>query len=124
MILSELPATIFVAAGAVLAASVTGAISFVNLIISKDQKVSEFRQEWINRLRDDIAEYLGHVSAISAIWQSISLSKDKSRIDGEDLKDFVDRIQNDIRCGRKAHCRIVLRLNPKEHKKLSTSWKR
>ena len=42
---------------------VTDIISFVNLIISKDQKVSEFRQEWINKLRDDLAEYLGHISA-------------------------------------------------------------
>lgn len=116
MNLSEIPPTIFVAAGAILAASVSGAISFVNLIISKDQKVSEFRQEWINKLREDIATYLGHIHAISVTWQGVVLSKKEDRVDGNDLKYFIEKVQEDLRISFKAYTRIVLRLNPIEHK--------
>jgi hypothetical protein len=60
----DLPATVLVGVGAIIAASITGTVSFINLITSKDQKTSEFRQEWINSLRDDIAEFLAHVVTV------------------------------------------------------------
>lgn len=42
----QLPSTALVAAaGAIVAAFITGAVSFVNIVISKDQKISEFRQK-------------------------------------------------------------------------------
>lgn len=112
----DLPSTVFVAVGAVLAAIITGAISFVNLVISKDQKISEFRQEWINELRDDIAEYEGNIIAISAAWQITDITKKGSSIEDDELNNFYKLIADDVRDCRKALRRIVLRLNPKEHK--------
>ena len=45
-----------VAIGVVIAAMVTGAISLIALILGKEQKTSEFRQAWIDALRQDCAE--------------------------------------------------------------------
>lgn len=47
---------IFIALGAVLAAFLTGTVSFISLINSKEQKTSEFRQSWVDNLRNDIAD--------------------------------------------------------------------
>jgi hypothetical protein len=43
------------AASAFVVAWVAGAFSLLGLLISKEQKVSEFRQAWIDALRADIA---------------------------------------------------------------------
>jgi hypothetical protein len=47
------------AVGAVIAAIIAGSIALLGLIISKEQKVSEFRQQWIDALRQDIAPLYG-----------------------------------------------------------------
>lgn len=51
--------------GAVGAAIIAGLVSLLGLIIGKEQKVSEFRQAWIDKLRDHIASYLVHINAIA-----------------------------------------------------------
>lgn len=51
--------------GAICAALIAAIVSMVGLILSKEQKTSEFRQEWINKLREEIATYVSHVSAIA-----------------------------------------------------------
>lgn len=43
-----------------LVAFVAGAFSLLNLTVSKENKVSEFRQAWIDALRDDIASFVSH----------------------------------------------------------------
>lgn len=63
--------------GAVGAAIIAGLISLLGLIIGKEQKVSEFRQAWINELRECLVSYLANINAIAdtirvAISQKIS----------------------------------------------------
>ena len=41
-------------------AIVAGTVSLLGLIISKESKISEFRQQWIDELRRDIASLIGH----------------------------------------------------------------
>lgn len=53
------------AVGAVTAALIAGIISLLGLIISKEQKTSEFRQAWIDALRADLTAYLTQVNAIN-----------------------------------------------------------
>lgn len=55
------PATIWVAIGAIIAAIVT-------VLITKQIKISEFRQAWINDLRDDIAECISKADEWIDIW--------------------------------------------------------
>ncbi|MDQ1157418.1 hypothetical protein QE385_001745 [Sphingomonas sp. SORGH_AS 950] len=51
--------------GAVGAAIVAGLVSILGLVISKEQKISEFRQAWIDDLRKCMVAYLVQINAIS-----------------------------------------------------------
>ncbi len=52
------------AIGAIVAALIAGTISLLGLIISKEQKTSEFRQAWIDSLRSDLTALLTQINAI------------------------------------------------------------
>ncbi|MBN8940642.1 MAG: hypothetical protein J0H01_14180 [Rhizobiales bacterium] len=52
------------AIGAVVASLIAGTVSLLGLIISKEQKVSEFRQAWIDALRSELTTYLTQINAI------------------------------------------------------------
>jgi hypothetical protein len=51
--------------GTVAAAIVAGGIARANLIASKETKVSEFRQAWINALRDDLAALFSNTRTLA-----------------------------------------------------------
>ena len=51
--------------GAVGAAAIAALVSLLGLIIAKEQKVSEFRQAWIDELRKCFVAYLVSINAIS-----------------------------------------------------------
>lgn len=53
-----------IAVGAVGAAVIAALISIISLILGKEQKISEFRQAWIDELRKCIVNYLSCVTAI------------------------------------------------------------
>jgi hypothetical protein len=53
-----------IAIGAIAAALIAGLIFLLSLVISKEQKISDFRQEWINSLRSEIAALIAHANAI------------------------------------------------------------
>lgn len=52
--------------GAVGVAIISGVISIVGLVIAKEQKLSDFRQAWVDALRDDISHFVSHPIMISA----------------------------------------------------------
>jgi hypothetical protein len=64
MDVDTVPVNLFIPIGAIVAALVAGLFSFFNLVLSKEQKLSELRQDWIDGLRNDLAE---HIAAIQAI---------------------------------------------------------
>ncbi|WP_153005467.1 hypothetical protein [Aureimonas ureilytica] len=51
--------------GAVGAAIIAGLVSILGLVIGKEQKVSEFRQAWIDELRKCLVSYLSNINAIA-----------------------------------------------------------
>lgn len=51
--------------GAITAAIIAGAIAFVGMVVTKESKISDFRQEWINDLRTKIAELISIFDVIS-----------------------------------------------------------
>jgi hypothetical protein len=57
-----------VAIGAILAAVIAGLISLVGLVVSKEQKTSEFRQAWIDALRNEISALISHANAIHGAY--------------------------------------------------------
>jgi hypothetical protein len=64
------------------AALIAGYFSFVTLINSKEQKTSEFRQNWIDSLRNDIAEFTSSVYFIKFYYQQGAKNTDPEFIKG------------------------------------------
>jgi hypothetical protein len=89
---------------------IAGFVSFIGLIITKEQKISEFRQEWINKLRDDIASLIGSASELHHAWLIAVEEKKEKDFGLQFIKDKVTVVKdiNSIA----AKCR--LRLNPKK----------
>jgi len=110
----DVPAPAYTAIGAILAAIIAGGISFISTVLAKDQKTSEFRQAWIDGLRNDIAEEISlFVTLISSVRALVKLNKTNDEINEYLFKkeDYFCKLEL-------VEARIKLRINPKEHSKL------
>lgn len=97
-----------------LAALLGAAVASIGVTLAKDTKVSEFRQAWIDKLREDVAEFISLVSrAFDEAHNPYThaLAK-KQNID--DLLTIKDRLNTVM-------YRIVLRLDLKDEKKSQTT---
>jgi hypothetical protein len=85
-------------------------VSFIGLIISKEQKTSEFRQAWINTLRDDISRFIGQLDSTAklVLINKTSKSEDKEETSSAVIKDSVKL--------REIKSKIELLINPREQK--------
>ncbi|WP_076416881.1 hypothetical protein [Shewanella sp. UCD-KL12] len=116
-----IPNTIFVAVGVITAASLTGIFSFIALINQKEGKVSEFRQNWIDALREDVAKFTSSFDRISTSWQLIQLQERRKAtpFDGvEWIAEFNELSKEDSSIFCECHNRILLRLNKNKDKEL------
>lgn len=93
-----------VAIGAIGAALIAATVSLLGLIISKEQKTSEFRQAWIDALRSDLGSYLTQINAIC----------DGSAIEYDSVEKKVATLSPLYADLNKATFAITLRLNPEE----------
>lgn len=109
---TELPAQALVAVGTVVAALIAGVLSFVNLTLTKEQKTSEFRQAWIDGLREDLAKFL---SASRACGRAIEAKADHGDKYSVDPFQFGSEKVSELRHEASAtYYRVKLRLNPEE----------
>lgn len=90
--------------GAVVAATITGVVSLLSLIVSKEQKVSDFRQAWIDALRSEISTVITHATAL----EGLSIAEIK------ELPDLWKHSREDLINANNAIMSIKLRLNPDE----------
>lgn len=90
--------------GAVGAAIIAGLVSLLGLIIGKEQKVSEFRQAWIDDLRTCFVAYLVNINSIS---DTLRLQKAGKQTDNSALPTSY-KLLNEASHG------ITLRINPAE----------
>lgn len=100
-----------VAIGAIAAALIAGLISLLGLIISKEQKTSEFRQAWIDGLRSELSLVIAHANAIHGasaanLWNVANAGGSASELWKVVRQDFVGI--------NEATAKIRLRLNPRE----------
>jgi hypothetical protein len=102
------PATI--AFGAIVAAVIAGSFSYLNLITSKEQKVSEFRQTWIDSLRNSIARYIASLSYLSILYKHYS-EKDDTDKDKFEMAKGVSDVYEKI---NSAYNDIIFRINDNE----------
>ena len=66
---TQLLVQVIATASTLTVAFVAGGFSLLGLIIAKEQKISEFRQAWIDALREDIAMYVAKVTIIRAFLE-------------------------------------------------------
>ncbi|WP_122047094.1 hypothetical protein [Vibrio atlanticus] len=108
----EIPNTLFVAVGAVIAALITSGVSLVNLVISKESKVSEFRREWVVSLQNDISELLGKVTKLKSKWNwHLNHSPEAGKCYVESCFDDLDELEA-------LSSKIQIKLDPEYHKEL------
>jgi hypothetical protein len=95
------------AGGLIVAAIIAGVVAYVSLIISKEQSISGFRQQWIDDLRKDIAIIVGCVIRIHG--ESIAA------LAGGGEKTFLwNKVKPDFTRLKRVVARIRLRLTPDE----------
>lgn len=92
--------------GAIGAAFLTGVVSLLGLIISKEQKVSDFRQAWVDSLRGDVVSYLVNLNAII----------DALQVNYRTYKQKLDALSNLYMNLNNSTFSITLRLNRGEKK--------
>lgn len=110
-----IPTTVFVAIGAITAAVLTGIFTFVSLVISKEQKTTEFRQQWINELRSELTEFTSSVGTFLSYiiyLNSAYKNKELSLKYSEFIKDNIELTTSIT----KHYDSIRLRVNPKKDK--------
>ena len=91
------------ALGAMVAAIATSLVALLGLIISKENKTSEFRQAWIDALRSDIADLIGHLNAVVGTIRKA----------GRETEAWVGA-RDDVGALNRCMASIRLRLNPTE----------
>ena len=105
------PENIFVPLGVVSAALIAGAIAYAGFVSTKESKVSEFRQNWINSLRDEISKY---ISCVDSLIELLRKDNDGLMITRE--KFMQKKLNHSLLYTEflKARISILLRINDKE----------
>lgn len=104
---------------ALIASLITAMVALVNMTLTKELKTSEFRQAWINDLREDLSVFFACAKTFVRVtekqheYSESNGEESVSKISSEKVRDMRYQIE-------KAYTKIVLRLNHKEcdHKKL------
>lgn len=106
--------------GPIIAACIAAAVSFLALVISKENKTSEFRQAWIDGLRQDLAQFAANLRRLEekptyVNWKALTSSNVQDAIEAENERalrtDFF--AENRLRLLQSRYA-IRLHLNPGE----------
>jgi hypothetical protein len=109
----ELPVFSIVAMATVTASLIAATISFVNLTLTKELKTSEFRQEWINDLRDELSVFFACARAFSRATEEQYYFGESSSEENV-FKISTDKISEIRYQVGEAYSKIILQLNYKE----------
>jgi hypothetical protein len=94
------------ALAAIIAAIVAGLFSLLGLLIAKENKISDFRQAWIDSLRNEIADF---ASAVTILCHAEPMN-----LSGAPALDYLETMLPTFDKAVNAQMRIRLRVNPKE----------
>jgi hypothetical protein len=114
----EITPALYPAIGAVVAALVAGGIAYTNLVASKESKVSEFRQTWIDALRDDLAALFSNTRTLARAYQEFRSPPPPALATAFGIA--PEKITEVRHGAAETYHRIRLRLNPgqDDHKEL------
>lgn len=105
----NLSSALIAAFATLFAAGIAASVSLVVSVLSKEQKTSEFRQQWIDGLRADVSEWIGEVVMLYQLSQHL---KGDGNVGNREA--INQRFENLVNL-RMLATRIELRLNPDEH---------
>ena len=108
----QVPKEAWPAVAAVVAALLAAFVSFIVAVLSKEQKTSEFRQAWIDSLREDLAQF---GSLILVVHDTIQSRLKHGETLPEIQKALVGTDMSDYKLVEAARLRLLFRLNPIEH---------
>lgn len=106
-----LPPALIAALASIVTAGVAATVSLIVSILAKEQKTSEFRQQWINDLRDDLASLL---SEASILYGYVEVARKADNSHESFLSKAEERYDNVVRAEMLVQ-RLKMRLNPREH---------
>jgi hypothetical protein len=109
----ELPIYSIVAMATVTASLIAATIAFVNLTLTKELKTSEFRQAWINSLREDLSTFFACARAFARATEEQHFF-DKSESEKNSFKISSDKVSDMRYQVAEVYSRITLKLNYKE----------
>jgi hypothetical protein len=110
---TELPIYSIVAMATVTASLIAAIIAFVNLTLTKELKTSEFRQAWINSLREDLSIFFACARAFARATEE-KHAFDKSPTEENAFKISSDKVSDMRYQVAEVYSRITLKLNHKE----------
>lgn len=97
----------------IVAATIAGAVAFLASVLSKELKTSEFRQAWIDALRNDLAD-LASLVLLTDDVMAHKVQQGKA----DELPAYVIENQDIFIKITACAMRIEMRLNPTEHQRL------
>lgn len=118
MDINSIPPTAYVAAGTLLASLIAGIFSYLNMIVSKENKVSEFRLVWIDGLRNEVADFCSATSTLSFIFPEYQ--KHEDNFDSENIDEqlkWLSEISKHRATALDSITKIRLRLNYRDLEK-------
>jgi hypothetical protein len=68
---------VIAATASLIAALIAAGVSFIHLTLTKEQKISDFRQAWIDGLRDDLSTFFSVSRAMARATEETRLSEEQ-----------------------------------------------
>lgn len=96
--------------GAIITATIAGSFSYFTQITAKEQKISEFREQWIDGLRGSISQFISALSYLSILYHLNSVKGDHAK----DKFDMAVSVQDAYELVNKSYNDIILRINHSE----------
>jgi hypothetical protein len=96
------------ATATIIAALVGGGITYLVAVFTKENKVSDFRQDWIDGLREETARFIGIWYYVAAELEFVPPEEFSTRHFWRSMKDQFMELEI-------LQAKIELRLNPSEH---------
>jgi hypothetical protein len=86
-----------------IAAMAGAAVAIIGVVVAKDTKVSDFRQAWIDALRDDVARLCSLAAASLRERKAPKMDLDKVRIIADEFTHLLNRVRLrlDLKQGKK-----------------------
>lgn len=98
--------------GVMFAAIIGGFFSLMSLVSSKEHKVSEFRQNWIDSLRESISSYIASLYYLSTLYKHY-VEQNPDKKDRFEMTKGVEETYSQV---NKMYNDIIFRINDNEKK--------